>query len=183
MGFIFYPPSKRFIGLDFQKSDLDGIPKQINKTAVFVDAQIHEVEEFTNFYGIKTIQLHGKESPEYCLDLKNKGFTIFKAFGIDENFDFSTLKPYTENVDYFLFDTKTIEHGGSGVKFNWDLLHNYKLNMPFILSGGLGLENLDEVKQFEHPLFYGVDLNSKFEIEPGLKDIEKLKKAFDLLRD
>lgn len=183
MGFIFYPPSKRFIGLDFQKSDLDRIPAEINKTAVFVNAQLHEVIEFSNLYGMKTIQLHGNESPEFCLDLKNKGFTVFKAFGIDEHFDFSVLTPYTESVDYFLFDTKSSGHGGSGIKFNWELLQNYKLNKPFILSGGLGLENLEEVKQLKHSHFYGVDLNSRFETEPGLKDLSKLKKAFDLLRD
>ena len=182
MGFIFYPPSKRFIGVEFEKQDITHLHPDIKKTAVFVDAQLHEVIEFSHIYGIKTLQLHGNESPEFCAALQQKDFTVIKAFGIDENFDFSILESYQNVVDFFLFDTKTINHGGSGEIFDWQALANYKLNKPFFLSGGLSLENLEQALGLKHEQFYGLDLNSKFEIEPGLKDIEKLNKAFELIR-
>jgi phosphoribosylanthranilate isomerase len=183
MGFIFYPSSKRFIGLDFQKSDLNAIDKEIIKTAVFVNAHLHEVVEFGNLYGFKTIQLHGSETPEFCELLKEQGFKIIKAFGVDEDFDFKTIESFVNSVDFFLFDTKTKEYGGSGQVFNWEVLDNYHLEKPFLLSGGLSLDNLTSIKKIENPYFYGVDLNSKFEIEPGLKDIEKLELAFKILRN
>jgi phosphoribosylanthranilate isomerase len=108
--------------------------------------------------------------------------TVLKAFGIDSDYDFGQLAPYEGRVDYFLFDTKTANHGGSGLSFDWSLLDQYQLDVPFFLSGGLSLENLEQVKAIKHPRLYGVDLNSRFEIEPGLKDIDKLKEAFELLR-
>ncbi|MDA9555374.1 phosphoribosylanthranilate isomerase [Pelobium sp.] len=182
MGFIFYPPSKRFIGLDFDKQDINHLSADIKKTAVFVNAYVHEVVEFSNIYGIKTVQLHGQESPAFCSELKDQGFTVIKAFGVDESFNFELLKDYESQVDFFLFDTKTDLHGGSGMTFNWDLLANYTLSKPFLLSGGLSLDNLAEILEIKHPQLYGVDLNSKFEVEPGLKDIEKLNKAFKLIR-
>jgi len=182
MGFIFYPPSKRFIGVEFEKQDIEHLNPAIKRTAVFVNAQFHEIVEFANLYGIKTLQLHGNEPPELCEQLKQKGFSIIKAFGVDENFNFDVLLNYENHIDFFLFDTKTSEFGGSGLSFNWDILQKYQLEKPFLLSGGLSLENLAEVLKIENKHFYGVDLNSKFEIEPGLKDIEKLKKAFELIK-
>jgi phosphoribosylanthranilate isomerase len=182
MGFIFYPPSQRFIGVEFEKQDVADLQPQIQRTAVFVNAHLHEVIEFSNLYGMKAIQLHGQESPEFCGELKAKGFKVIKAFGIDESFNFDTLTVYEEQVDFFLFDTKTSQHGGSGLSFNWQILQNYILNKPFLLSGGLSPDNLPEVLKIKHQSFYGVDLNSKFEKEPALKDIEKLEKAFELIR-
>lgn len=182
IGFIFYPPSKRFIGVEFEKQDVDHLHPDIKRTAVFVDAQLHEVIEFSHLYGIKTVQLHGKESPEFCAALQQKDFTVIKAFGVDESFDFNTLAPYLKSVDFFLFDTKTASHGGSGETFSWQILANYQFDKPFFLSGGLSVENLEQAVGFQHEQFYGLDLNSKFEIEPGLKDIEKLKTAFELIR-
>ena len=99
------------------------------------------------------------------------------------SFDFNILEPYQNVVDFFLFDTKTSLHGGSGETFNWDKINQYKLEKPFFLSGGLSLDNLASVKNINNDFFYGVDLNSKFELEPGLKDIEKLKQAFNLIRN
>jgi len=129
--------------------------------------------------GRKVKKLSAEMSRTIRLD---KDVTVIKAFGLDESFDFDQLMAYADSVDYFLFDTKTPKHGGSGAAFNWDVLQKYNLNVPFFLSGGLSLDNLAEVKQVKHPMFYGVDLNSRFETEPGLKDIELLKKAFNLLR-
>jgi len=127
------------------------------------------------------VQLHGYENPEFCEALK-KRVTVLKAFGIEEDFDFEQLEPYVGNVDYFLFDTKTSKHGGSGQAFNWGILDKYILDVPFFLSGGLSPDNIEQVLTIKHPQFYGVDLNSKFETSPGIKDIEKLSKAFELLR-
>ncbi|HTN21324.1 MAG TPA: phosphoribosylanthranilate isomerase [Pelobium sp.] len=182
MGFIFYPPSKRFIGLDFEVNHLKAIDKNIIKTGVFVNATINEVVEFGKLYGMQAIQLHGSESPEFCQQVKAQGFFTIKAFGVDDTFDFTELNQYQAHVDLFLFDTKSDQYGGSGVTFNWQILEKYKLDTPFMLSGGISLDNLDEVLTLKHPQFYGVDINSKFEIEPGLKDIEKLKKAFEKLK-
>lgn len=175
MGFIFYPQSPRFA------AELDIVEASALKTGVFVDENEGKVKKLVGKYQLDAIQLHGSETPQYCKLFKGK-VTVIKAFGVDENFDFEKLNDYEGCVDYFLFDTKTGKHGGSGQTFDWYLLNKYKLNVPFFLSGGLSLENMEEVKAIDHPQFYGVDLNSRFEIEPGLKDIDKLTKAFKILR-
>ena len=182
LGFIFYPKSKRFVGLDFDRSDLTSLNPSIQKVAVFVNAYLNEVTEFSNIYGIKFVQLHGDETPEFCSDLRKNNFKVIKAFGIDEDFDFSALEAYKESVDYFLFDTKTPEHGGSGRTFNWQVLDQYKLAVPFFLSGGLSLANISDLKSIQHPQLFGVDLNSKFEVEPGVKNTELLAEAFKNIR-
>lgn len=175
MGFIFYPQSPRFA------AELDAIEVSAFRTGVFVNENEGKVKKLIGKCHLDAIQLHGSESPQYCKLFKGK-VTVIKAFGVDENFDFEKLNDYSGSVDYFLFDTKTSKHGGSGLTFDWELLNNYKLSVPFFLSGGLSLENLEEVKTINHPQFYGVDLNSRFETEPGLKDIDKLTKAFKILR-
>ena len=179
-GFIFYGPSPRFI----DKLTIEGlsqVPSYIKKTAVFVNETKEKVSELIDQYHFDAIQLHGEETPDFANYFKGK-VTVLKAFGVNEDFDFSRLDEFKNSVDFFLFDTKTTIHGGSGKTFNWKLLNNYKLDVPFFLSGGLSLENLEEVKNIRHPQFHGVDLNSKFEIEPGLKDIIKLEKAFDIIK-
>jgi len=175
MGFIFYPQSPRFA------SELEVIEVSAIRTGVFVDENEGKVKKLIGKCQLDAIQLHGSESPQFCKLFKGKVIVI-KAFGVDENFDFEKLNDYEGCVDYFLFDTKTSKHGGTGETFNWKLLDSYKLNIPFFLSGGLSLENMEEVKTISHPKFYGVDLNSRFEIEPALKDIDKLKKAFEILK-
>jgi len=177
MGFICYPQSPRYMAAI---PDID-VPENITKTGVFVNESAEKINELIYKYNFDAIQLHGSESPEFSESFMDK-VVVIKAFGIDQDFDFGTLEPYEVSVDYFLFDTKTEKHGGSGQAFDWSLLEQYQMDIPFFLSGGLSLENLEEVRKIKHPQFYGVDLNSKFEIEPGLKDINKLKKAFELLR-
>ena len=179
-GFIFYGPSPRFID-ELTLAALNQVPSHIKKTAVFVNESKEKASQLIDQYHFDAIQLHGDESPEFCSYFKGK-VPVLKAFGIGEDFDFSQLDAYQNGVDFFLFDAKTPIHGGSGKTFNWNILNNYKLDIPFFLSGGLSLENLEEVKYISHPQFYGVDLNSKFEIEPGLKDISKLEKAFDIIK-
>ncbi|MBS1520405.1 MAG: phosphoribosylanthranilate isomerase [Bacteroidetes bacterium] len=180
VGFICYAPSPRFAA-ELSDETLAIVPGTIEKTAVFVNETAGTIHQLIDKYHFDAIQLHGNEDPEFCAEFKNK-VTVLKAFGIDQDFDFERLNQYVGSVDFFLFDTKTDKHGGSGQSFDWSLLDKYKLDIPFFLSGGLSLDNLEEVKSIKHPQFHGVDLNSRFEIEPGLKDIEKLKNAFELLR-
>lgn len=180
VGFIFYPHSPRFVGYA-PNAALTELRLSAKKSGVFVDKDFSTIKSIIEIYKLDAVQLHGNELPEMCAALR-KQVEVFKAFGVDESFDFNMLKPYENNVDYFLFDTKTTAHGGSGKAFNWQVLHNYKFETPFFISGGLNIENLEEVLKFKHPAFVGVDLNSGFETEPGLKNIEKLAAAFDLVK-
>jgi phosphoribosylanthranilate isomerase len=178
MGFIFYAKSPRYVS----DLSLENLPASVEKVGVFVNEEIDKVHSLINKYGLNVVQLHGSENAAYCEMLRDK-VTVFKAFGVDASFNFDQLKDYAASVDYFLFDTKTDAHGGSGRSFDWDVLNQYTMDIPFFLSGGLSLENLENVRLIKHPGFYGVDLNSRFETEPGVKDINKLSEAFKILRD
>ena len=181
MGFIFYKSTPRFVG-DIDVETLDNIPSTINKTAVFVNESAERISAIIDKYNFDFVQLHGNETPAFCKALRDQAIVI-KAFGIDKKFDFSKLSKYRNKVDLFLFDAKTDIYGGSGKTFDWNILDKYEMDIPFFLSGGLSLDNLEEVKNITHPQFYGVDLNSRFEIEPALKDIDKLEKAFNMLKN
>lgn len=172
LGFIFYEQSPRFVGEDFEILALEDSQNPIEKTAVFVNESNEVMEAKLMQYGIKTVQLHGGESTQQCRTLKQKGYTVIKAFSIGADFDFSTLKDYEKVVDYFLFDTQSIGYGGSGISFNWDLLQQYQLSTAFFLSGGLGLHNVQQFLAVKHLMLYGYDFNSSLESEPGLKDRE-----------
>jgi phosphoribosylanthranilate isomerase len=171
MGFIFYPPSARFVGWDFK------IPAEITAlpVGVFVNERSETIEKTVASAGLKGIQLHGDETAEQCKALKKENRLLIKAFGISNDFDFEQLNTYEGFIDYFLFDTATSQKGGSGLQFNHDLLGRYQGNIPFIVSGGLGLQDATRLKTFNHPLFAGIDLNSRFEIAAGLKNAEQLK--------
>jgi phosphoribosylanthranilate isomerase len=181
MGFICYDRTPRYID-SLSSEALEIIPINIHKTGVFVNETIDNINARIEQYGFDTIQLHGDESPEFAAVFKGK-VTVIKAFGVDNDFDFGKLNAYVANVNYFMFDTKTSIYGGSGKAFNWGILNNYTLNIPFFLSGGISLDNIEEVKNITHPQFYAVDLNSRFEDEPGLKNIQKLEKAFDIIKN
>ncbi len=172
MGFIFYSQSKRFVGEDFQ---LPGISPEIKKVGVFVNATIEYINEKISKYKLDIIQLHGDETPDFCEELKPL-VKVMKAFGIEENFDFKVLELYKNSCDYFLFDTKTKEYGGSGKQFDWNILKNYNNVLPYFLSGGLDLENINNLLTTSNIKLFAIDVNSKFEIEPGIKNIELLKK-------
>jgi len=180
MGFIFYALSPRFID-SLPAESLNDIPAEIYKTAVFVNESEDKIAELIDQYNFNAIQLHGAESPEFCNSFLNK-VQVIKAFGLNSDFDFPQLEAYMDKVDFFLFDTKTDIHGGSGKTFDWTILSRYKLNIPFFLSGGISPDHLEEIKKISHPLFYGIDLNSKFETSPGVKDMVKLEKAFDMIK-
>jgi phosphoribosylanthranilate isomerase len=181
IGLICYDRSPRYVN-NLDEAGLEVLPEAILKTGVFVNESAENVQHLISKYGLNAIQLHGNESADFAATFKNK-VVVLKAFGVDENFDFKRLENYVGSVDFFLFDTKTAAHGGSGETFNWSILNRYKLDIPFFLSGGLSLDNLKGIKNIKHPQFYAVDLNSRFETEPGMKDIEKLEQAFDIIKN
>lgn len=172
MGFIFYAPSKRDVSNFLEIEAVNSLTSSISKVGVFVNEKIEVILETVNKYSLNYIQLHGEESPEFCQSLKEKGEKIIKAFAIHSDFDFQILKRYEQVVDYFLFDTAGVLKGGNGTAFDWQILGNYSLEVPFILSGGIGLTNIESALSIEHPQLVGLDLNSQLELEPGLKSIE-----------
>ena len=176
LGFIFYEQSARH----FDAHRIPEISNTIKKTGVFVDADLDFVIKKISKHNLKAVQLHGNETPEYCKQLRGKNIEIIKVFSIKNEFDFSVLKLYDDIVDYFLFDTKGKLPGGNGYVFDWTILNNYPSTTPFFLSGGIGLSQIDDINKFQKSeaskYCYALDVNSKFEIEPGLKNIEDLKK-------
>jgi len=172
LGFIFFEKSDRnFI------SSIPKLSDSIIKTGVFVNATFEFVVEKINEYNFRAVQLHGKESPEYCQKIKELGVEVFKVFSIKNNFDFERLKSYESFVDYFLFDTKGEHPGGNGFVFDWSVLKKYNSKIPFILSGGIGLNEVEAIKEIiksDLPV-YALDLNSKFEDEPAVKNVSALK--------
>ncbi|MDP3945357.1 MAG: phosphoribosylanthranilate isomerase [Lutibacter sp.] len=171
IGFIFYDKSKRFVA-DFPQIE---IPSSVKKVGVFVNETIDEIIEIVKKHKLDFVQLHGDETSDYCEKLALQNIKIIKAFSVDENFDFSAIKSFEKHVALFLFDTKGKNYGGNGIKFNWDLLQNYKGKTPFLLSGGITKNDAEEIKKMKHPAFLGIDINSGFEIEPGLKNIKEIK--------
>lgn len=179
VGFIFHKGSPRYFNDALSFDEMRTI--KVKKVGVFVNENAYSVIDKVAHYDLDLVQLHGNESPEYCLELRNYVRTI-KSFGIDENFDFSILSSYINKVDYFLFDTATPEHGGSGKNFDHRLLKKYKLNVPFFLSGGISLENTQSIKQLNLKQLVGIDLNSKFEISAGIKEASKIKQFIKQLK-
>ena len=176
MGFIFYAQSKRFADEVLDKKLLASFPDTTEKVGVFVNADEPYIRDKVAKYGLEMLQLHGTESPEFCQKLRTDHLKVMKAFAIDESFDFTCIAPYVETCDYFLFDTKAPSgYGGHGKKFDWTLLDHYKDDVPFLLAGGIDLESIAKVKALEHPVFMGIDVNSKFEQSPALKDVGMLK--------
>lgn len=184
MGFIFYERSPRYF-----QDEIPAVSSEIKKTGVFVDASLEFVLEQVKKHDLKAVQLHGKESADYCMKLKktfasqNSPLEIIKVFSVKGDFDFELLRVYEGIADYFLFDTKGKTKGGTGITFNWGILKNYPSSTPFFLSGGIGLEEIQDLKALMNHLenngkghlLYGVDVNSRFETEPGLKDFSRLK--------
>ncbi|MCF6182048.1 phosphoribosylanthranilate isomerase [Lutibacter sp.] len=190
VGFIFYNKSKRFVS-DFPQVKF---PSTIKKVGVFVNETIKVILERVKKHQLDIVQLHGNETPEYCIKIKKRhselvseshSIEIIKAFSVDENFNFHSIAEYENSCNYFLFDTKGKNYGGNGIKFNWEILQNYKGKVPFLLSGGISKEDSTEILSFlsrqESKLCIGIDINSGFEIEPGLKNIEEIKEFKDSL--
>lgn len=173
MGFIFHEASPR----DASRLNPDAVkslPPFVRPVAVFVDKDDEYISGVCDRYGIHIIQLHGAESPAQCRRLKSKGFTVFKAIGLENSQDLQNLAIYDGVVDMFLFDTKSSCHGGTGKKFDWQLLESYDLETPYLLSGGIDAGDINNIIKAMRPGMAGIDINSRFETSPGIKDISKL---------
>lgn len=180
MGFIFYPKSPRYAGA-LDVSVLNKFPKSTKKIGVFVNENLENILTIAFKYKLDGMQLHGTELVEMCVKLKEVGYIVIKAFPIAEAYNFKVTKAYEGACDYFLFDTKTDAYGGSGVKFNWKMLDEYKGETPFLLSGGISADDAEDILKIEHSKFAGVDLNSKFEVKPGIKNVKLLEKFISQL--
>lgn len=170
MGFIFYPQSPRYCR---QKPAY--LPELAKRVGVFVDTTEEEIQNRWFDFKLDYVQLHGNESPAFCQSLKEKGICVIKAFQVSSADDLTGVEVYEGLCDYFLFDTKSSQKGGSGKQFNWQLLLQYQGHTPFLLSGGIGLESVCQLQTFTHPMLAGYDLNSRFETSPGIKNIALLK--------
>ena len=174
-GLIFYEGSKRFVSnkLEDQKSQIRNL--QIKRVGVFVNARTEDIKEKVKEYGLSYVQLHGDESPEFCEEIK-KFIPVIKAVRInDETKLLNELRDYEEACDYFLFDTDSKHYGGTGKKFDWQILESVAIAKPFFLSGGIGLQDVAEINAFDHPMLYAIDINSKFEISHGIKDLKQVE--------
>ena len=174
LGFIFHEGSPRNF-----KGIIPIIPSHIDKVGVFVDKPVAFIIEHIAKYNLDVVQLHGHETPEICAKIKGTGTEVIKVFSIKNEFNFNILKDYENVVDYFLFDTKGELPGGNGYTFDWSVLQQYPSTKPFLLSGGIGLDQIEKLKKFQKDpvskFCHAVDVNSQFEIEPGLKNINKLE--------
>ncbi len=183
IGFIFYEKSPRFVADLLNEEYIRSIPQNIKKVGVFVNASPGHIVDTVKKYDLQYAQLHGNELPDMCRSLRQKGINIIKAFSIDENFNFNMLNNYISFCDMFLFDTKGASPGGNGVPFNWNILSKYDNEKPLFLSGGIGPDNIESVIELSKKIrIYGIDVNSLFETEPGMKDITKLEKLFGQIR-
>lgn len=182
-GLIFYSKSPRYVVGKLDANSVQAWSKNILKVGVFVNEDLEQIVAHAKDYGLNYIQLHGDESPDDAYFLKSCGIGVIKAFGVGEDFNFQIMEPFLDKVDFFLFDTKTPEHGGSGKSFNWKSLENYPYEVPFFVGGGVGVENLPDLLSLQLPKLFAVDLNSKLEISPGLKDMDKVRKAVSIVRE
>lgn len=181
LGFIFYDKSPR----NFEK-EIPELDQSILKVGVFVNATFEEIQEKVTRYGLDLVQLHGDESPDFCSKIEAILVKVIKSFSIDNQFNFNTLEKYKNTCSYFLFDAKGKQYGGNGEVFDWRLLKEYRSNKPYFLSGGIGPKSEVELKTFFQKDYakkcLAIDLNSRFEIEPGFKNPEIVKTFIQNLR-
>jgi phosphoribosylanthranilate isomerase len=173
MGFIFYDQSPRYVGQDFFIPT--EFPDSIKRVGVFVNEKVDVILGIVKKYNLELVQLHGTESPEQCEELANRGVSIIKAFSIDTQFDFEETKPFGKYVDYFLFDTKGKHFGGNAKVFDWSQLNRYDQRIPFFLSGGLTVVNIQKINELKNMNVHALDVNSGLEALPGVKDVDKVK--------
>lgn len=220
IGFIFYSKSKRYVGKKIDNKILKSIPENIKKVGVFVNEDFSELEQIIELNKLNAVQLHGDETPEYCEKAKQKNVIVIKAFRVGAGFNFNAINEYKKYCDFFLFDTMTESFGGSGKKFNWDILKNFDNEKPIFLSGGISLNDAQELinladiknkpqnknnsqscnidlRKMEQSFssaesanggegglnIHALDINSKFEFEPGVKNIELVKQFINKIRN
>ena len=184
-GLIFYVHSERYVLNKLKSTELQNLDLSLQKVGVFVNASEEDIMTQIEQYRLDLIQLHGDETPAFCKHISNH-VSVTKAFRItkknEQNIDWM-IKPYEEFCDFYLFDTnRKGAYGGTGEKFDWEILKNNKINKSFFLSGGIGLDDVEKIKAFDHPFFYAVDVNSMLEIEPGIKDMEMVGKIVKELK-
>jgi phosphoribosylanthranilate isomerase len=187
VGFIFDKNSPRYVEGKLNPKEIKNADYDLKKVGVFVNPSYSDLLDAIEDYGLDVVQLHGEESPEVCEDL-SESVEVIKVFHIDEsikNID-ELVAPYDEVCDYYLFDTspptplqgergeKAALRGGTGTQFDWAIIAKSKIEKPFFLSGGISVADIAKIKAFKHPDFYGIDVNSKFETEPGVKDMAKV---------
>lgn len=171
IGFIFYQKSPRYVG----RADFETLPATTKRVGVFVNPTENEVKEKVGEFELDIIQLHGDEPVEFVMKLQKTGLSVIKVFSVMDELPLEKMKNYEPYVDFFLLDTKTPAYGGSGEKFDWRMLERYNLSKPFFLSGGIDLDDIEEVKNLKSDKLYAIDVNSRFETAPGVKNIEKIK--------
>ncbi len=173
LGFIFFDKSKRFFHHSIDSINLEELPKDINRVGVFVNENVENVIDIVSEYDLTHVQLHGEESPDYTKKVQ-KFAKVIKAFRVDEDFDFKNTEAYL-HCDFLLFDAKGKEYGGNGIQYDWSILNKYTKEAPFILSGGIGPDDAEKINAINHPKLAGIDINSGFEIKPGLKNVNQIK--------
>lgn len=177
MGFIFFRRSPRYV------EELPAyLPAKVKRVGVFVNESFGEIRETISRFGLDMVQLHGDEPPALCRELRKEGVEVIKSFSIGDTFSAESTAAYEGECHYFLFDTKTTFYGGSGRKFNWGILGDYRDKTPFLLSGGISPGDVEAIKAFSHPGCIGIDLNSGFEISPALKNVQLLQTFIDKVR-
>lgn len=181
MGFIFYSKSPRLAPIDAPAY----LPSSCRRVGVFVNASIEEIASRVRGYSLDMVQLHGSESPDFCRQLSAQlpGVELIKAMQVRSSEDLTRASEYSGAVSWLLFDTPTAGYGGSGRNFDWSLLAGYEGKVPFMLSGGIGPDSVDAVSALRHPAFAGVDLNSRFETAPGLKDVDAVRSFIESLKE
>ena len=177
IGLIFYPGSSRYVACPPSY-----LPEKAKRVGVFVNETEEIVLALADKFSLNFIQLHGTESPDYCISLRNKGLNLIKVFSVASPDDLKATEEYEGLCSFFLFDTKCEGHGGSGKQFDWSVLSHYHGQTPFLLSGGISAQSVEDVKTFKHERFAGIDLNSRFEISTALKDVEMLSRFIKELR-
>lgn len=178
MGFIFYPLSRRYAGDRPAINTAAGI----RRVGVFVDESSKKMQEIAEEYRLEVLQLHGKESPQQCASLRAAGYAVIKAISVASAADLRAAQAYQSYADYLLFDTACSGYGGSGAQFNWEMLSHYRGELPFLLSGGIAPESADALKLIQHPRFSGIDINSRFEIAPAIKDIKAIQSFIQTIK-
>ncbi len=178
MGFIFYGKSPRYVLEENNQEVIKNLSASIKKVGVFVNETVQNLIAKAHQFDLDLIQLHGGESKDYCDAVKHAGFEVIKVFSVKDRLPLEELSDFESVTDYFLFDTKTVHFGGSGVHFDWRILSDYALDKPYFLSGGIGEGDIIKIRQLHLPQLFALDINSKFENAPGEKNIELIK-VFD----
>ena len=182
IGFIFFRGSKRYIGKDAAKDVACVVSPLIKKVGVFVNASLEEVINTFQDMSLDYVQLHGNESIDFCEILFNNQIPVIKAFGVSDNIDFDAVDRYSPWCSFFLFDNAGQSRGGTGRMFNWNVMKDYPLSTPYFLSGGIGPDEIEKIKTLNQEKLHAIDVNSRFETEPGLKDIKALTVFYDKLK-